>query len=329
MITERFFGRLPSGAVVTAYDLMTESGLSATVLSYGARLQSLIFPDGTDIVLGFDTLDDYLRDPFYFGAVIGPVANRISHAQFTLNDVVHRIPSNEGANNLHSGPDGFDRQNWYGNIKGDSLVLTHDSPAGYQGFPGAVSVRLEFRFVGATLTLNMTVTTRAATPINLTYHPYFNLSGGGTVTDHTLQTFSDHYTPIDAVGLPTGEISAVTSALDFRKAKRISDNHGVDHNFVVSGSGVKKVAKLCSTTTGHKVIICSDAPGLQVYTGAALGKIFGKKRVIYGPYAGVALEPQSPPDSVNHSAFPDIILRAGQTYHRVIKYTFKPSKAPA
>jgi len=319
MIKVREFGKLQNGESVTAYNFVTEAGFKATILSYGATLQSLTFPNGINVVLGFDKLESYLGDHPCLGAVIGRVANRIGRANFQVDGVNYDISANEGTNSLHSGPEGFDRVNWVGEIEGDTLILRHTSPDGHQAFPGNLKTELRFRFDGHTLSLDMKATTDKATPVNLSYHPYFNLTDGGASSceDHTLEILTEHYTPLSPTSLPTGEIASVdNTAFDFRMVRPIPQDWVLDHNFVKhqdsQNKAVKKLAKLSSITTGHKVIICATHPGLQVYTGQK---------------AGVAIEPQNFPNAVNIPNFPDSILRPEDTYHNIIRYTFRTGEA--
>jgi len=321
MITSRIFGELPNGEIAIAYTLTSEAGFVAIVLSYGATLQSLIFPDGANVVLGFKGLESYLGDHPKIGSFIGRVANRIGRASFKIDGINYDLPANEGPNNLHSGPNGFDRVNWAGKIDDDALILRYISPDGHQGFPGTVKTELRFAFKGHTLSLDMKATTDKATPINLTYHPYFNLTGSGEDAglDHKLEILAEHYTPLTEAGLSTGDIKPVEGTqFDFRKAKPIPTDWVLDHNFVKhqdnQNKAIRKMARLSSDTNQHKVIICATHPGLQVYTGQK---------------GGIAIEPQNFPDAPNHPEFPNAILRPEETYHQIIRYTFRSGEAQA
>lgn len=337
MITSREFGRLPDGDIVTAFDFKTEAGFKATVLSYGATLQSLIFPDGRDIVLGFDKLEGYVGQHPHFGAIIGRVASRISGASFEIEGEHFSLPKNERDNNLHSGPMGFGRVNWTGEIGGDTLVLKHKSPDGHQGFPGELNAELQFKFEGSKLSLHIQATIDKACPVNITYHPYFNLTNGGLTpcTDHQLQIHSRFYTHHNSDKNPTGERSRTPCSLTYgyNDPRHIKRDDELDQNFVIRTSNpnnkMLKMAKLTSDTTGHKIIICSTAPCLQAYTGAHIPNITGKSGVIYGPNHGIALEPQSYPDAINQHKFPSNILRPGELYTHKINYTFRPEEAQA
>ena len=338
MITSRKFGKLPNGETVTAYDFSTKSGFRATILSYGATLQSLIFPGGTDVVLGFDTLEEYLTEHPYFGAIIGRVANRISGAGFEIDGEYYELPKNENGNNLHSGPAGFDRMNWHGDIKENTLILRHQSPNGHQGFPGALWVELRFSFEGSTLSLHIQAAVDKPCPVNITYHPYFNLTDGGAspCRDHQLQILSDSYTPTGIQNIPTGEKSPTASDKinGYNTPKHITADDVLDLNFVIKthendANKMVKMAKLSSDTTGHKIIVCSTQPCLQAYMGAYIPKLIGKSGVNYGPNHGITLEPQSYPDAVNQKKFLSNILRPGELYSHRINYTFRPGEAQA
>ena len=338
MITSREFGKLPDGGAVTAYEFVTDAGFKATILSYGATLQSLTFPDGTDVTLGFDNLDAYLGEHPYFGAIIGRVASRISHASFEIGGERYELPKNEYGNNRHSGPMGFDRVNWFGKIDGETLILRHTCPDGHQGFPGELLTELRFSFEGSKLSLHIEASVDKPCPVNVTWHPYFNLTDGGATpcTDHQLQIHASFYTNTGAESLPTGTISRAPCSLKYRynDPRPISQNDLLDQNFIINSRHGRerqmvKMAKLSSDTTGHKVIICSTKSCLQAYTGSHIPKISGKSSAVYGPNHGIALEPQSYPDALNHEKFPDNILQPGKIYSHEINYTFRPGEVQA
>jgi len=339
MITARNFGKLPNGETVTAYDFTSKAGFRATILSYGATLQSLRFPDGTDVVLGFDDLADYLGEHPYFGSAIGRVAGRIGDASFEIGGVRYSLSKNEYSNNLHSGPIGFDRVNWVGEIEDDTLILRHTSPDGHQGFPGELLTELQFSFEDSTLRLHIQALVDKPCPVNITYHPYFNLTDGGAspCTDHHLQIFASFYTHTDRFNVPTGEKSRAPCDPYYRynNPRPIKTDDYLDQNFVIKITGVDKVgdivkmAKLSSDITGRKVIICSTYPCIQAYAGGYIPEISGKSGTLYGPSHGVALEPQDFPDAVNQSSFPNNILRPGELYSHKINYTFRPGEAQA
>lgn len=338
MITSRKFETLPDGKTVTAYDLISDAGFHATILSYGATLQSLTFPDGTDVVLGFDNIEGYLGNHPYLGAAIGRVANRIGGASFEIDGTEFKLPKNEDRNNLHSGPNGFDSINWFGEIDGNTLILRYTSPDGHQGFPGELLTELRFSFDGSTLALDIQAIIDKPCPVNITYHPYFNLTDGGATpcTDHHLQILTHRFTPTDDANLPTGSIISAHDGtqFDYSAPKAIAQNDPLDQNFVIKSSdvengGMVKMAKLSSVTTGHKVIICSTEACLQAYAGGHIPRLKGKAGTVYGASHGIALEPQSFPDALNHENFPNNILRPGQIYRHRINYTFRPGAVQA
>ena len=338
MITYREFGTLPSGDIITAFDLESEAGFRATILTYGATLQSLTFPNGQDIVLGFDSLEGYLGIHPYFSSAIGRVANRIGEARFSIDGRDYALSKNEGKNNLHGGPEGFERAIWDGEIDNETLILRHTSPDGHQGFPGKLLTEFRFSFQGHRLSLNIQATIDKACPINITYHPYFNLTnqGASPCTDHELQIYADYHSPTDSYSIPTGEILPTNSdfGYDYKRPKTLKENDALDENFVIKdlkseNKDMVKMANIRSRTTGHKVIICSTQMCLQVYAGSHIPPLKGKAGTIYGTNHGVALEPQSFPDAVNQINFPDNILRPGEIYDHTISYTFRPGEAQA
>lgn len=338
MIKSRKFGELPNGEIVTAYDFVSEAGFRATIISYGATLQALTLPDGIDVVLGFDFLKDYLGDHPYFGCAIGRVANRIKDGRFELDGETFELVKNDGPNNLHAGPEGFDRVNWFGEIEDETLILRHTSPDGYQGFPGELMTELRFKFTGHTLTLDIQAVTSKPCPVNITYHPYFNLTDGGAshCYNHELQIFADLFTVSDEHGAQTGEMrrNGCREHYRFIEAKRLLHHTQLDKNFVISEQEppeerISKMAILQSLDTGHKVIICSTQLCLQAYAGSNIPEITGKSDINYGPNHGVALEPQGYPDAVNNQDYPSNILRPGNIYHHKINYTFKSGDAQA
>lgn len=289
-------------------------------------------PSGLDVVLGFDDLESYLGPHPYFGAAIGRVANRIGGAKIEIDGVNYPLSANEGENTLHGGAQGFNRANWTGSIKDDVLTLKHISPDGDQGFPGRVESEYKFTLQGSTLSITMRAQSNKTTPINLTHHSYFNLTNGGQSAcfDHRLEVLADEFTPMDN-GLPTGEFKSVDdTAYDFRAARLLSAQTPLDHNYIRrnfnNSSDIKKIAKLSSITTGNKVIICSNQPCMQVYSGGLIPHITGKKGVKYGPFHGITIEPQGFVDSLNYADFPDEVLEQDFVYTRTIRYTFRTQK---
>lgn len=344
------------GAVGTSeaslFTLVGNDGMLVQITDYGAtivRLEVPVADERRDVVLGFDALAgaegrSYMARQPYLGAVVGRVANRITGACFELDGARHDLDANDGGSHIHGGAVGFDKRLWaaqaFGGADGQELVLNLRSRDGDQGYPGNLDAVARYRLAEGALVLDLWATTDRATPVSLTNHSYFNLDGQGrgTVLDHSLTVFSDVYTPVDAALLPTGEVRLVAGTpFDFRHAKRVGAelDHpslkgargvGYDTNFVVRGvAGTLRPAARLSNAAGDLTLeLWSSQPALQVYTGNYLdGSLVGKAGAVYGPHAGIAMEPQSYPDAVNVHHFPSTILRPGAVYHETIEYRFK------
>lgn len=292
------FGKLPDGRKVTAYALTSASGLRAVVLNYGGILQSLTLPDGKNIVLGHETLPPYLSGTHYCGAFVGRNANRIRNATFEIDGLRSDLPANAGEFNLHSGPQGFDVQMWSVTHSSDALILRHVSPDGHQGFPGDVAVMLLISLKDLSLRLDMRATTTAPTPVNPTWHPYFNLKGEGRIDGHDLQVAASHRTVLDA---PAPKPVADTR-YDFRRALPLGHVR-LDDNYTDCEGAVLRAGD-------QSISVKSSLPDLQVYTGDALD----------APRTGIALEPQFRPDDINREQ--QSLLRPGEIYAHWIEYKF-------
>ncbi|MGI4945900.1 MAG: aldose epimerase family protein [Janthinobacterium lividum] len=334
------FGALPDGRSVERWTLRNRHGLVVRFISYGGAITELLLPDrnGTveNVVLRFADLADYLGQPGqarpYFGALIGRYGNRIADARFTLDGMTHRLAANEGRNILHGGPDGFDRQIWAvapaperpGEV---GAVLSLTSPAGSNGFPGRLTVR-----VGYTLTddnelrLEYGASTDAPTVVNLTNHSYFNLGGdlSGTVDRHHVAIAADHYLPVDAGLIPDGPPAPVAGTpFDLRRPLTIREvlvqphpqllrARGIDHCWMLRG-GTGPAALVYHRDTGRWLRCFTTQPALQFYTGNFLdGTLPGRTGAAYRQGAGFALETQHPPDSPNRPDFPSTRLDPGE-----------------
>ncbi len=298
MISAWTFGTLPEGRVVTAYQLTSESGFRAVVLDYGVTLQALYLPDGRNVTLGHDSLDAYLDGAGYRGAIIGPNANRIVGASFEIDGQHVEVSTNDGENNLHSGDTGFHTQIWNARIEEDVLIFSHTAQAGTGGFPGHLSVTLRISFRNDTLRLEMRAETNAPTPVNLTWHPYWNLNGRGRIDGHDLSVSADNRSILEtAQTVPVKE-----TRFDFRKALPLGHVR-LDDNF----KDVKE-ARLKGHST--ELNVTSSLPDMQVYTGDALSV----------PRSGVALEPQFQPNDINLDQ--RSLLRPGEVYDHWIAYRF-------
>jgi len=326
VITKRHFGTLKNGTEIYAFDFKSQTGFSATVLNYGAIIQSLRFK-ARDLVLGYDTLMPYEKNLAYFGAAIGRVANRIRNAQFEINGTKFHLSQNSGPHNLHSGPKGFEHAVWDAAIEGGTLVLNHISPEGTNGFPGTLNMTYRFTLTDDVLKIDMTAQTDRATLCNPTHHSYFNLEEkqGSTplnINAHSLTLLAKTYTPIDSDTLPIGTIEPVKDTeFDFTHKTQIGPR-AVDHNFVVPPVSTQKnlrpMAEL--STQEIKLSVESTLPAVQIYTGDFIEPQIGKMDLPYGPRSGLAIEPQFFPDAPNCPAFPSIILRPDETYSETILY---------
>jgi aldose 1-epimerase len=345
------FGKTGNGQAVEIYTLTNAQGVEMRVITYGGIITSLKVPDRHgqfgDVVLGFDTLDGYLKDSPYFGALIGRYGNRIAKGQFVLDGKTYTLATNNGPNHLHGGVKGFDKVVWNAvpgeNADGVSLTLTRTSPDGEEGYPGKLLVTVRYTLTDTNeLAIEYRATTDKPTPVNLTQHSYFNLAAdAGDILGHELTIHATKYTPVDNTLIPTGELAPVQGTpFDFQKSTAIgaridTDNVqlknglGYDHNWVLdrSGPGLRAAARLAEPKSGRTLEIATTEPGLQFYSGNFLdGTITGKGGRVYGRRTGLCLETQHYPDSPNHPDFPSTILQPGQTYSSRTVLTFTVQK---
>jgi aldose 1-epimerase len=340
------FGALPDGTAVTLYILANDAGCSARIATYGGTVVSLEAPDRhgvvDDVVLGYDTLADYLADSSYFGSLIGRCGNRIAGGAFSLNGRRIQLAVNNGPNHLHGGNRGFDKVVWDAEAaetpEGPTLTLRYLSPDGEENYPGVLVVTAVYTWTHRNaLRLDFTATTDQLTICNLTNHTYFNLAGAGrgTILDHEIRIDADRFTPVDETLIPTGELAPVAGTpLDFTSARRIGDgidaDHpqircggGYDHNFVLNkpDAGLRPAATVRDPQSGRTLQMHTTAPGTQFYSGNFLtGGIPGKYGREYPYRSGFCLEPQHFPDSPNHQTFPQVLLRPGETYRHSLVY---------
>ncbi len=313
---------------------ITDGPCAAEILSYGATLRSLRVPgkDGkiVDVVLGYDTPEEYRSHGDFLGATVGRYGNRIAGARFTLNGVDYSLYPNEGRNTLHGGKEGFDKKEWTLTAKGDHSVLcVLDSPDGEEGFPGALHVEVTYTLQGGALSIDYRAKSDKDTILSLTNHSYFNLAGEGTVDDHVITLRASRFTPVDAALIPTGELRDVTGTpLDLRRPTALGERfanpdlaatNGFDHNFVLDAP---HFATVTCPRTGITLTVTTDLEGSQLYTAGALAPRKGKGGAAYGPHSGLCLETQHFPDAIHQPAFPSPILRAGEEFHSVTTYAF-------
>jgi len=340
-------GRLADGRETSAIVLTAGNGIHARILAYGAALQAYVIPDRDghldDVVLGHDNAAVYEKAHDYLGVTVGRYANRIAAGTFALDGQVFHLPHNDGANSLHGGGQGFDRQIWQvGTIaqgKAASVELHYTSPDGASGYPGTVAVTVTYSLSDTgDLTITMAATTDKPTVINMTNHALYNLGGeasGHDAMDHVLTIPAARFTPINAALIPTGALAPVAGTVfDFTTPRRLSDGlrdghdaqiragRGYDHNFAID-AGVtaqpKLVARLHDPKTGRTLDVLSTEPGVQLYTGNFLdGTVPGKGGRLYRMGDGVALEPQKFPDTPNQPAFPSARLNPGEIYRHVM-----------
>ncbi|MBS1708616.1 MAG: galactose mutarotase [Armatimonadetes bacterium] len=328
------FGTLPDGRTASLYALDNGRGLRAAVSDYGATLIDLQTPDRTgqwgSVTLGYPDLQGYIDSKWYLGAVCGRFANRIAGARFFLDGRTYSLSANQGENQLHGGPVGFDRAVW--RVREASLtrlVLEHLSLDGDQGYPGNLRVRVTYTLTDSnSLKLEYWAVADKPTPFNPTHHAYFNLSGQGDVLGHRMSVRASRYLPTGEGSIPTGEILGVKGTpFDFRHsiqlAERVKDKHphvqavgGIDHCFVLDLKRLGLAAVVDDPASGRVMKVFTDMPGLQVYSGNYLdGKLFPR-------HGGLCLETQFFPDAPNHAHFPSTILRPGSVFRSVTEYRF-------
>lgn len=340
-------GKLGTGEDLVEFRLTNNRGSEAAILNLGATLRSFMVADSRgkldDVVLGFDTAEEYLRGREYFGATVGRYANRIAKGRFNLGGKDYQLALNDAPNSEHGGDEGFDRRVWTiegtDTSNGAALILSLVSLDGDQGYPGELSVRLVYTLTNDDeLRIDYTAMTSATTVLNLTHHSYWMLAGAGDALFARLSIEADAYTPVDASLIPTGELCPVAGTVfDFRMpqviASRIRDGsdpqlifgRGYDHNFVLRGEPgrLRRAAQLEDPRSGRVLELLTTEPGLQVYTGNFLsGAVLGKGRRLYRQGDGVALETQHFPDSPNHPQFPSTILEPGRVWTSTTIYRF-------
>ena len=341
------FGETSEGQQVRLYTLRNANGLSAEIMTYGAIVVTLKTPDRNgkmgDIVLGYDNLQDYIKNSPYFGAIVGRYGNRIAQGKFTLDGVEYKLAVNNGENHLHGGIKGFDKVVWSDEPvwKADAVgvKLSYLSKDGEEGYPGNLNATVTYLLTNNNeLRIEYEATTDKATPVNLTHHGYFNLTGGQRdILDHVLALNAGKFTPVDKGLIPTGELLPVAGTpMDFTRStaigarigndfEQLKFGGGYDHNWVLNKGGRSMIAaaRVYEPTTGRVMEIRTTEPGIQFYSGNFLdGTITGKGGTVYKHRWGLCLETQHYPDSPNKPNFPSTILRPGQNYETTTIYRF-------
>ena len=339
-IEKQLFGTTQEGKEVIKYTLKNTRGMEVDILNYGGIISAIRVPDRKnnpgDVVLGFDTLEAYLGDHPYFGALVGRVCNRIGNSRFELEGRIYHLRANEGKNQLHGGVRGFDKQVWtaYSNKTPDqiSLMLGYESADGEEGYPGALMVEVEYSLNDKNeLGISCRAKTDKPTHVNLTNHSYFNLNNcEGTIYGHELMIAADSITELDKESIPTGRILPVENTpFDFRLSREIGENidqvePGYDINYVldVKPGELSRVAAVFDPVSGRSMELLTTLPGVQLYTSNHVKGIRGKEGKVYEKHAALCLETQFFPDTPNQPHFPSSILMPDREYSAVTIYRF-------
>lgn len=351
-ITMRYFGETPSGQSVMIYSLVNQNGAKVEITNYGGIVTRLSVPnsDGKleDVVLGFNTLEEYLKDSPYFGCIVGRFGNRIANGEFKIGQQKYSLAKNNDPGgipcHLHGGNVGFDKVVWQAtpeiekNMAG--LKLTYMSRDGEEGYPGNLDVEVQYWWTNDDeLKIEYRATTDKPTPVNLTHHSYFNLKseGSGDILGHVLTINAEKYTPVNKGLIPTGELAQVKGTpFDYSTpmaiGKRIDADHqqlkyggGYDHNWVLKRQteALQLAATVYEPTSGRVMEVWTTEPGLQFYSGNFLdGTLSGKSGKSYQFRHGFCLETQHFPDSPNQPDFPNTILKPGEQYQSTTIYKF-------
>ena len=350
IINESAFKGQYKGKATALYTLRNKHGLVAQITNFGSKIVSIFVPDRkgnfADIVLGYETIDGYIKGNPYFGAICGRYANRIANGKFILDGKTYRLPINNGPNSLHGGPEGFNNQVFdaRGVVKskeGEAVEMVYLSADGEMGYPGTLTLKVTYTLTDNNeLRLDFEANTDKATHVNICSHSFFNLAGegNGDILNHELRINGDTFTPVSDSLIPTGELRAVAGTpMDFIKptiiGKHIDDNFdqlgygkGFDHNWVLNrkNAGELSLAAVCTEPKSGRIMeVHTTQPGLQLYTGNWLdGSDKGKGGKSYGMRSALCLETQNFPDSPNKPGFPSTLLRPGAIYKHTCLYKF-------
>jgi aldose 1-epimerase len=333
---------MPGASAVESFVLKSKD-VEMSAMSYGAIITSVHMASRegppVQVVLGHADLGAFRRNAHYLGAVVGRYANRIAAGRFTLNGESCQLVTNNGPHHLHGGARGFDQQLWtVGAVEGESVTFSRISPAGEERYPGAVWASVTYQLVENVVAIRYFATSNRDTPINLTQHTYFNLSGepASTILDHELTIHADAYLPVDATLIPTGTLAPVGGTpFDFRQPRIVGDQmastdeqlrygSGFDHSFVLTPRTValKPAARLRHARSGRVLEVATTEPGLQFYSGQWLGRDTDPDTLTFPSCGGLCLETQHFPDSPNRPHFPSTVLKPGQRYESLTTWTF-------
>ena len=345
------FQTVVNGDSTDLFVLKNKAGMEVSITNFGGRIVSIMVPDKTgkmiDVVLGFDSIRDYINVPSDFGASIGRYANRINQGKITIDGKTIQLPQNNFGHCLHGGPQGWQYQ-VYKNVKqtGDSIIeMTLFSPDGDMNFPGNVEAKVTFKLTNDNaINIDFSATSDQKTVINMCNHSYFNLGGDPSkpITEDELYINADNFTPVDSTFMTTGEIlTVIGTPMDFTTPKtvgkeinnydyaQLKNGNGYDHNWVLNTAGdvSKLAAKVVSPASGVSLEVYTNEPGIQVYTGNFLdGKVKGKKGITYNQRTGICLETQHYPDSPNKPQWPSVMLEPGKVYQSTCIYKFGVQK---
>jgi len=341
------WGVMPDGTQVELFTLLNGRGMEAFIATYGGVVTRLTAPDRdgamADVVLGYDTLGEYLDDRCFLGCIVGRVANRIAGARFVLDGTKYELDRNFGKHHLHGGTRGFHTRVWTAEpqetSEGPALVMRYVSEDGEEGYPGTLDVSVIYTLTDAGLHMKYRAVTDKPTVVNLTNHTYFNLSGvsQSDILDHVLTIPASHYLAMDTDQIPTGKVEGVVGTpLDFTgpstigsrigvECEALAVGHGYDHFFISDNASDSSglVARVSELKSGRVLEVCTTQPGVQFYSGNSMpARMRGKQGAIYGQYSGFCLEAQGYTGAPNRQEFPGVTLRPGEVYEHITEYRF-------
>lgn len=345
LISETPFGKTATNEVVTRYSLKNSQGMEVQIMNYGAIITKILVPDKNnvmeDVVLGFDNVEDYIKDSPYFGAIVGRYGNRIAAGKFSLDGKTYTLAAQNNGQHLHGGLKGFDKKVWKTvSQQPGSLTLSYLSKDGEEGFPGNLEIQVTYTLSeDNAISMDYVAKTDQATVLNICNHSYFNLTGNvkRDVLDHSIQLNAPFFIPVDKVLIPTGEVKSVKGGpFDFTSTKKIGLDINADDEQITLGGGYDhcyafdkapgaygKIARVEEPVSGRVMEVFTTEPGVQLYTGNNLdGHLVGKYGAKYTKRSGFCLETQHYPDSPNKPNFPSTVLRPGETYTSKTVYQF-------